>query len=86
MLDVIKAGITPQQACEMFLNDYIILLIVDNYKSGATGDVVFVGSIDDRRTFAKKHNPPEGYSFFMLRGNNFREYCPIIEDFPCYSN
>jgi len=87
MFDVIKYGVTPQQASEEFLNDYIVLLIVKDAKSGTTGDVIFVGSISDRRAFVKRNNPPEGYSFYMLRGDNLREYCPIkIEGIPCCSN
>jgi len=86
MFDVIKADVTPQQAKETYLNDYIVLLIASDAKSGTTGDVIFVGSISDRRAFVKKNNPPEGYSFYMIRGDNLREYCPIfIEELPCYS-
>ncbi|MCL2628319.1 MAG: hypothetical protein FWD44_06460 [Oscillospiraceae bacterium] len=86
MFNIINAGITPQRACEMYLNDYIVMLIVGDIKNDTTGDVIFVGSIDDRRVFVKNHTPPDGLYFYMLRGDNFREYCPIVEDFPCYSN
>ena len=54
MFNIIKSNITPQQARETFLNDYIILLIIDDIKSNTTGDVIFVGSIADRREFVKK--------------------------------
>ena len=86
MFDVIKSGVTPQQAKETYINDYIVLLIVEDSKSDTTGDVIFVGSIANRREFVKQNNPPDGYTFYMLRGNNLREYCPIIEGAPCYSN
>ena len=85
MFEVIKANVTPQQATEMYLNDYIVLLIVEDLKSDTTGDVIFVGSIAKRREFVKNNAPPEGYAFFMLRGDNLREYCPIVEGAPCYS-
>jgi len=86
MFDVIKPGLTPQQACEAFLNDYIVLLIIRDIKRDTVGDVIFVGSISDRRAFVEKHSPPDGYTFFMLRGDNLREYCPIVLEAPCYSN
>ena len=86
MFDVIKSGITPQQARETYLNDYIVLLIVTDIRNDTTGDVIFVGSISDRRTFVKRHEPPDGYTFYMLRGDNLREYCPIVEGVSCYSS
>jgi len=87
MFDVIKSNVTPQQAKEAYLNDYIVLLIVEDSKSDTTGDVIFVGSIANRRKFVKQNNPPDGYTFYMLRGDNLREYCPIIiEELSCYSN
>jgi len=86
MFDVIKPGVTPQQARATYMNDYIVLLIVENIKNDTTGDVIFVGSIAKRREFIKTHNPPDGYTFYMLRGDNLREYCPIVEGVPCYSN
>ena len=87
MFDVIKSGVTPQQATEEFLNDYIVLLIIEDIKDDTIGDVIFAGSIADRRAFVKHNDPPEGYTFYMLRGDNLREYCPIIiEELPCYSN
>jgi len=86
MYDVIKSGITAQQAKEIYLNDYIVLLIIEDSKSDTIGDVIFVGSIADRRAFVKQNDPPEGYTFYMIRGDNLREYCPIIiEGTPCYS-
>jgi len=86
MFEAIKKGVTPQQASELFLNDYIVLLIEENIKKNSTGDIIFVGSISERRVFIKNKTPPNGYTFFMLRGNNLREYCPIIEEAPCYSS
>ena len=86
MFEIILSNVTPQQAREAFLNDYIVLLIVNNIKLNTTGDVIFVGTIAARREFVKKNDPPEGYTFYMLRGDNLREYCPIVEGVQCYSN
>jgi len=87
MFNIIKANVTPQQAKEIYLNDYIVLLIIEDSKSDTTGDVIFVGSIAKRREFVKQNDPPDGYLFYMLRGDNLREYCPInIEELSCYSS
>ena len=86
MFNIIKAGITAQEACETFINDYMVLLVDEDIEKDTPGDLIFVGSIADRRKFVSKHEPPEGYLFYMIRGDNLREYCPIkIEGLPCYS-
>ena len=87
MFDVIKPNVTPQQAKETYINDYMVLLIVEDAKSGTTGDLIFVGTIAERREFVNKNDPPDGYTFYMIRGDNLREYCPMkIEGLPCYSS
>ena len=81
MFNVIRSNITAQQACETFINDYIVLLITENIEDiedDTTGDVIFIGSIAERREFVNQNDPPEGYAFYMLRGDNFREYCPMM--------
>jgi len=86
MFEVIKAGVTRQQAAEMFLNDYIVWLAAKGPDSNKTGDIIFVGTSADRWKFTEEHHPPEGYSFHMLRGDNLREFTPIREELPCCSS
>ena len=83
MFNVIKAGITRQQATDMYLNDYIVWLAVKGFDNDKTGDIVFGGSSADRWKFTESHHPPEGYTFYMLRGDNLREFTPLREEPQC---
>ena len=86
MFNIIKSGVTRQQAEELYPNDYIVLLIIKKSSNETKGDIIFIGSSSERWIFTEKHDPPEGYTFYMLRGNNLKEYTPIEEGVPCYSN
>jgi len=78
MFNIIKSSVTPQQAQEMFPNDYIVLLISRNSMDD-DGDVIFVGGSRDRYEFTKKNHPPNGYSFYMLKGVCLQGYDLVLE-------
>jgi hypothetical protein len=80
MFDVIKHDITPQEAEEMYLNNHFVMLYPSKCRIGTKGDVIYVGDANGACEFTKIAPPPEGYTYYMLYGNNLRELA-IIEAF-----
>ena len=77
MFDVIKANVTPQQAQEIYPNDYIVLLLKKGGGLLSLGDVICLGTEDEICEFADINEPDEGYLFCMLEGYNFKTMTPI---------
>ena len=77
MFDVLKANITPQEAEELYPNNHIVMLVSRQGGNEVTGDVIYIGDVDGAWSFTEQLEPPEGYTFYMLRGTNLRELAPI---------
>jgi hypothetical protein len=80
MFDVIKAGLTPYEAEQLYPNDGIVLLFPTDGDGYTKGDVIFVGDPHEAYVFTEPIKPPDGYSFYMLQGWNLHEMVPIEVD------
>lgn len=68
MFEVIKVNISEADAKELYTNDYMILLVEDSDTDDWVGNLIFVGTEQDRHEFYLKHRCPSGYLFFILKG------------------
>jgi len=75
--EIIKANLTQWEAEESFPNNHIVFLAPRKGGNDTMGDIIYVGDVDGAWNFTDPIEPPDGYSFYMLRGINLRELAPI---------
>ena len=82
MFDIIKSGITPLEAEDLYPDNNIVLLYPSDGNIGRPGDVIYVGDVEGAFAFTDVKDPPDGFSYLMLRGNNLHEMVPFITEEP----